>query len=464
MSWAGAIAGLHSAERHQGRESQPRRHVTSLPSAGHPAGIGKSGVLRLAHASIEPLSAHERRHRRRKSDQSIRQKVDSQALRFHTRCWGGCPQPPPPWISTSCSACDESASAEDIRRAYRRLARRYHPDINPGDGEAAARFRDILSAYETLVDPERRRRYDHGEPPPAAPRRPASPASTSRRVSTPSARRPSAISSAAPSAVAGAPGRPQRGADLHVTLTVPLAAMRRAEPPHHCVEPRCRRAAPAPAPATAAARRPQCVACGGQRAACRPPAATWCSPPPAARCGGSGRQPAGAVRGVRRPRHRPAHRPARHRRARRHRRRGRAAAVRARPRRPPRRPARRPARDGGHRARIRSTAVDDNDLHFELPLAVHEAALGARIPLRLLDGTLVRLRVPPGMQTRPAVPAARARPALAARRPAGRRGGRSPADAAARARRAGQGAAAGVRPTADRQRARRPVPGGEDGE
>ena len=119
-----------------------------------------------------------------------------------------------------------SASAEDIRRAYRRLARRFHPDINPGDGEAAARFRDILSAYETLVDPERRRRYDHGEPPPAAPRLPpASPASTSPRVSTPSARRPSVISSAAPCSPPVAPGRPQRGADLHVTLTVPLAAI-----------------------------------------------------------------------------------------------------------------------------------------------------------------------------------------------------------------------------------------------
>ena len=43
------------------------------------------------------------------------------------------------------------ASIADIRRAYRRLARRYHPDINPGDQEAALRFRDILSAYETLV-------------------------------------------------------------------------------------------------------------------------------------------------------------------------------------------------------------------------------------------------------------------------------------------------------------------------
>ena len=54
------------------------------------------------------------------------------------------------------------ASPGEIKRAYRRLARRYHPDINPGDREAATRFREILDAYETLIDPDRRRRYDSG--------------------------------------------------------------------------------------------------------------------------------------------------------------------------------------------------------------------------------------------------------------------------------------------------------------
>jgi molecular chaperone DnaJ len=52
------------------------------------------------------------------------------------------------------------ASVAEIKRAYRRLARRHHPDINPGDHTADERFRRISEAYETLVDPERRRRYD----------------------------------------------------------------------------------------------------------------------------------------------------------------------------------------------------------------------------------------------------------------------------------------------------------------
>jgi molecular chaperone DnaJ len=54
------------------------------------------------------------------------------------------------------------ASDAEIKRAYRRLARRHHPDINPGDREAETRFRQILEAYETLIDPDRRHRYDAG--------------------------------------------------------------------------------------------------------------------------------------------------------------------------------------------------------------------------------------------------------------------------------------------------------------
>lgn len=55
---------------------------------------------------------------------------------------------------------DRDASAEDVKRSYRRLARRYHPDANPGDPEAEARFKELAAAYEVLSDPEKRERYD----------------------------------------------------------------------------------------------------------------------------------------------------------------------------------------------------------------------------------------------------------------------------------------------------------------
>jgi molecular chaperone DnaJ len=54
------------------------------------------------------------------------------------------------------------ASEGDIKRAYRRLARKYHPDINPGDRMAEALFRRIVEAYETLIDPNQRLAYDRG--------------------------------------------------------------------------------------------------------------------------------------------------------------------------------------------------------------------------------------------------------------------------------------------------------------
>jgi molecular chaperone DnaJ len=56
------------------------------------------------------------------------------------------------------------ATPADIKRAYRRLSRRYHPDINPGDKAAETVYQRISEAYETLVDPERRRHYDAGAP------------------------------------------------------------------------------------------------------------------------------------------------------------------------------------------------------------------------------------------------------------------------------------------------------------
>ena len=58
---------------------------------------------------------------------------------------------------------ERTASSRDVMRAYRRLARKHHPDINPGDQEAEAFFRRVSEAYETLIDPGRREEYDaHG--------------------------------------------------------------------------------------------------------------------------------------------------------------------------------------------------------------------------------------------------------------------------------------------------------------
>jgi curved DNA-binding protein len=59
---------------------------------------------------------------------------------------------------------EKSASAEDIKKAYRKLARKYHPDLNPNDKEANRHFQEINEANEALSDPEKRKKYDeYGE-------------------------------------------------------------------------------------------------------------------------------------------------------------------------------------------------------------------------------------------------------------------------------------------------------------
>jgi DnaJ-class molecular chaperone len=55
------------------------------------------------------------------------------------------------------------ASAEEIRKVYRKLAKQYHPDLNPGKPEAEERFKAVSVAYDLLSDPEKRARYDRGE-------------------------------------------------------------------------------------------------------------------------------------------------------------------------------------------------------------------------------------------------------------------------------------------------------------
>ncbi len=54
----------------------------------------------------------------------------------------------------------EQAEEEQIKQAYRRLAKKYHPDLNPNDSEAEEKFKNVVEAYETLGDADKRKEYD----------------------------------------------------------------------------------------------------------------------------------------------------------------------------------------------------------------------------------------------------------------------------------------------------------------
>src|ERR1700675_4461864 len=55
---------------------------------------------------------------------------------------------------------DRKASDADIKSAYRKLARKFHPDVNPNNKEAEAKFKQINEAYQVISDPEKRKKYD----------------------------------------------------------------------------------------------------------------------------------------------------------------------------------------------------------------------------------------------------------------------------------------------------------------
>ena len=116
------------------------------------------------------------------------------------------------------------ATPADIKRAYRRLARRYHPGINPGDRAAESLYVRIAEAYETLADPDRRRAYDSaGE---AAPEGAAATFEFPGFDFSAGAHGPQAatftelFAEALHPAPAADAGRPEPGADIHGAVTV----------------------------------------------------------------------------------------------------------------------------------------------------------------------------------------------------------------------------------------------------
>jgi molecular chaperone DnaJ len=292
------------------------------------------------------------------------------------------------------------AGEADIRRAYRRLARRYHPGVNPGDAEARARFEAIAAAFETLGDPDRRRRYDMGEA-----RQPGAERSTfgfegfdfSVEVASSSASAPTFGDLFADvlrrAAGAGEAGE-QAGADLHASLTVSfLESMTGAErevpvtrqvPCRACAG----RGVLAVAPVT-------CGACQG-RGQVRASRGHMVFTKTCDACRGTGQRREVACRvcageGVEaRAESLHVHVPA-------------GVADQAQVRVPGRGHAgRRGGRAGDLVISVRVEphplfARDGDDLRVVVPVALHEAALGAKIEIPTFEGP-VRLRIPPGTQ------------------------------------------------------------------
>ena len=292
------------------------------------------------------------------------------------------------------------ASNADIKRAYRRLARRYHPGINPGDRTAEALFHRITEAYETLVDPARREKYDsggHGAP--------AGGTTQSFEFAgfdfTIAAQGPQAatftelFADVLHPAFPSDAGKPEAGADLHATLAVSFTdamrgLQRQVVVTRQEICPACRGSGSVSTPEA------RCVPCHGSGSV-RWARGHMLFSKPCAACAGTGRQ--------------------RHQRCgicnaqgRVVRTEGIAIVV------PP------GTADGtrlriagkGHAGRQGGLTGDlyvlvrvaphplfrreGDDLHIELPVAVHEAVLGARVEVPSLDGPF-RLTIPPATQS-----------------------------------------------------------------
>ena len=333
----------------------------------------------------------------------------------------------------------------DIKRAYKRLARRFHPDINPGDRMAAAQFRQIAEAYETLSDPDRRRHYDTAGSTSAG--EPAVYGFEGFDFSV------SVGGESAPTfgdlfaEVIGQreaqrhDGAPARGADLHqaIGLTLRRGGSRRPACP--------RRHAPGTLPQLQGSRS---LARRGEPVR----AVSWVR---RVEVGARAHGVLEAVRDVRRHRTSaadavPGVRRAAGRNPDRSTDRQRAGGP-GRRRAHPRAGKGHVGRSGGENGDLYISVQvqphplfrrEGDDLHLVVPVAIHEAALGAKIEVPSLDGP-ARVRIPPGTQSgqrfrlhERGVPSSR-------RWPSRRSRGRSEARAAEAARRAIEGTAEGIR-------------------
>ena len=295
---------------------------------------------------------------------------------------------------------DRDSDLGDIKRAYKRLARRCHPDINPGDRMAAAQFRQIAEAYETLSDAERRRRYDAtgaSAPPDSGPTVGFEGFDFGVSVSGNQASTFGDLFADVlyQRTVRREDGEPERGADLHQAIALAFD-----ESIHGGLR------------AITVARQAPCGVCRGTgRLHVMDSACPHCQgaglvksarghmvfSKPCAPCGGSGRQRQAPCPGCD----------------------GRQVHLRTesltvvippgvadggRIRVPDKGHAGRNGGDAGDlyiTLNVSAHALfrrEGDDLHLTVPIALHEAALGAKIEVPSLNGPL-RLRVPPGTQT-----------------------------------------------------------------
>ena len=295
---------------------------------------------------------------------------------------------------------ERTASLGDVKRAYRRLARRYHPDINPGDRMAAAQFRRILEAYETLSDPERRRRYDVvgvAQAPPEPDTFGFQGFDFSVSVSGPPASTFGDLFGEILKARGPRRDRraPERGTDLHQTLTIGFEdAMRGGA--HEVTVVRAESCPACRGSGRVQTAESRCLTCQGTGSVTSARGHMVFSKP-CAHCDGTGRR-ADVVC----PRCDGQHSQLRSETIRVNLPPGLADGARIR------------VPGQGHAGRLGGEAGDlyvtvrvephrlfrreGDDLCVSVPIAIHEAALGAKIDIPGIDG-LARLRVPPGTQT-----------------------------------------------------------------